>query len=193
MEDFSFDVSHCHLGISTFKETEINRLKLCILGKIDVARIVNFKGYGIINFENSREDKWHVTFNEKFTRGKIHCLVFEVLEDEMNNPYKYNKLIVFHNLTKALDSYGYVWVRDNGTSLLRFCLEHLDDEVVKHMMQDLNGWKLHHIYAAYNHEPKLNGIQMENEYKKYIETYRASSYDEWKAGLKRYNQRYKVA
>ena len=43
MEEFSFEVLYCHLGISTFKETEINRLKLCILGKIDVARII--KGF----------------------------------------------------------------------------------------------------------------------------------------------------
>ena len=192
MEEFSFEVLYCHLGISTFKETEINRLKLCILGKIDVARIIKFKGYGIINFENSRGDKWHVTVNEKFTRGKIHCLVFDVIEDEINNPYNYSKLIVFQNLTKSIDSYGYVWVKDNGTSLLRFCLEHLDDEVANHMMQDLNGWKLHHIYAAYNNESKLSGLEMEKEYKKYIETYRAISYKDWQDGLKTYNQRYKV-
>ena len=99
-----------------------------------------------------------------------------------------NKIILVGRLTKDPE----LQTTNNGTSLLRFCLEYLDDEVANHMMQDLNGWKLHHIYAAYNNESKLSGIEMEKEYKKYIETYRAISYKDWQDGLKIYNQRYKV-
>lgn len=192
MDDFKFEVSHCYIGVSNFKETDINRLKCAILGKPDVNQLVNFEGYGVVEFESNKHDIWNVIFNDKFTRGKINCLVFSVNKDEKYNPYNYSKLIAFQNLTKNNESYGYVWVKDDGHSLIRFCLDHIDDAIIQHMMQDLNSWKLHHIYAAYSHKPKLNAKEMEAEYKKYIETYRCISYEDWKSSLRVFNQRYKV-
>ena len=67
------------------------------------------------------------------------------------------------------------------------------DAVVKHLAQDLNQWKTHHIFDAYNSKKKLNAVEYENIYKKYIETYRCYSYDEWKDSLRKYNQTYKIS
>ena len=190
MEGFNFNVTHLYVDISTFKESDINRLKSSILGKNDINELVNFIGYGIATFENHKHDRWNIECINKFTRGKINCLIFNVKEDEVYNPYKYTKLIVFQNLTKNIESYGFVWVKDNERSLIRFCLDYIDDEVVKRIMEDLNSWKLHHIYSAYSHKPKLNAVEMKKAYVKYIETYRCKSYKDWEASLKVYNQRY---
>ena len=197
MELFVKPLYH-YLGIKPFKDKDIYILTNMFGNNPTINNVIKQYFLGTINFESDIRDIWNIQTVNEFSRNKINSIIFEIKEDSFYNPLKYKYLIIFQNLTNALNSYGYIWVNESDlenesqNSYTKISIEYIYDNILQSLIQDINTWPTRKLYNAINNIPRQFTVkEMYEIYKEYIETYRALSYDEWINKMNS-NQRYKI-
>ena len=74
-----------------------------------------FRSYGTCEFTNENHTKAHITETDRFTRGKIHCAIYQMFQTKYN-PGIYDICIIFTHTVNNTTFYNYVMLK----CLLRF-------------------------------------------------------------------------
>jgi len=189
-----FTCGQCYIHLTNFKEKDASIIVCMFNNSLEISNLLSFNSYGIINFEDPKHQTWNIKLIDSFNKKSTNAIVFNVKEDEYNNPYNYDKLVIYQNSTKNLENYGYVWIRtfDNHSSIHSY-LEYLKDNVMKEIIKDISTWQNFLIYQMLNSNNKLTKIECDKIYKKYIEEYRwGGTYEEWKNSFKPRNQQFQT-
>lgn len=197
-DNLTFTNNQYYINITNFKEKDVNILIRMFWESPFISQLLSFDSYGIVNFPDSQHKVWDIKTSDTFNKKSTNILIFNVKEDEHNNPYKYDKLVIYQNSTKNIESFGYTWIRteDDHTSTHSY-LEYLKDNIIKELNKDITTWHNYYIYKILyftsNKKDKITFEDSEKIYKKYIEEYRwAGTYDEWKNSFKSKNQQYQI-
>lgn len=168
-----------YLDVKPFIESDIYTFKSLISNNATLSSLISFNSCGEIEFDSDKHETWIINLVDEFKRKHINAIVFNVDDTNIKyNPQQYKYLILFQNITKALNSYGYIWVKEDK-SLVRFALDYAYEEIIHHLIKDLNFWKVEKLYNAIYQEPKISLKEFNNVYKEYIETYRWNDFEEW--------------
>ena len=149
MESYDFELKRYYQKFDSFKEK--NAMVLC--SAISQSRIgdgLRFLNYGIITFNDHKNAFPHIEEVEHFTRGRINCIIYDVL----NNEY-YNKLFIYKTDVKDYDSYGFVlYSTETGKVAHTWCIDQLYDILIQHISQQLESTKILPFYNHYKNKYK---------------------------------------
>ena len=189
---FEFKSPYGQLNLSHMKQGDIHRLKVVLTTNTQTSEILEFDNvYGIKYDRNIR--KYIINTEMPVERKGNSIAVFNVKENANLNPYKYAKLLVFISVVKDQFTYNYAWVKEDGTTRnIKFDLDYDEGAIARSIVRDMNVWTLHDIIDAYLVYPKQPEYKMQEAYKKYIETYRAYKFEDWKNSMRVFNARYVV-
>ena len=172
-------IDHLYLGVTPLKEKSIYEIKMMMQNNPLTCGMIKYFSCGIVTFDDERHDVWKIELRPEFKKNKTNVIIFEVdTSDVKSNPYGYNYIIVYNNVTKIDSSFNYFWYKEDENKILsRVSLDEISDKVISSIVRDINSFKVHKLYNTIN--KGLNIVEYEKIYKEYIETYRAYSYDEY--------------
>lgn len=149
MEIYNFELKRYYQKFDSFKEK--NTMVLC--SAINQSRLgdsLRFLNYGTIIFKDHKNAFPYIEEVEHFTRGKINCIIYDVL----NNEY-YNKLFIYKTDVKNYDSYGFVlYSTETGKVAHTWGIDQLYDILIQHINQTLESSKILPFYNHYKNKYK---------------------------------------
>ena len=172
------NVDYAFLDVFPFKENLSFTIKEMMRNNITISEIISFYGYGIIEFEDSKHEKWNITIKDDFKKNKINALIFKVQESETLNPSKFEYIVVYNNVTKTDKSFGYYWYsKSNNKILTRVSLDDVPDVIIQSIVRDIHSFTKQKLYKALSDQ--LNYVEYKKIYEEYIKTYRSYSYEQY--------------
>lgn len=189
---FTFKSPYGRLNFSYINQGDLHRLKVVLSTNTQTKEILDFDNAYEVSYDQNL--KQYVVNTETIPNKKSNTVaVFNVKESDKYNPYKYAKLIVFISSIKDDINYGYLWIKEDGTTQnIKIELDYDEGAVARSIVRDMNVWTMHDIYDAYMHTPKLPETKIKEAYKKYIEIYRAYKFEDWQNSMRVFNARYVV-
>lgn len=181
------------IDVKQFTETDTYIINKMLLNNPKISEIYDSFNYETVHFNNSKHDIWNIDLTEKF-ENNTNALVIKLKTNIKQNPENNKYLVIYQNITKALNSYGYFWIKNNDDmGSMHVSIDYLCDCLLWSIIRDINIWPKIKYNNAVSGIPRIfNIIELENIYKEYIETYRCSKYDKWLELSKQYNSRYKI-
>ena len=181
-----------YVDIKPFTEKDVYLINKIVLNNPNLLKIYDKFYYGYTQFGTSKHDNWNISFEEKYNNN-INTIIIKLKQDIIENPQNNKYLIIFQNITKSINSYGYFWVNNNDNmDSMHLSIEYLIDYLLYAVNRDMNIWPKVKLYNAIFGIPrKYNSVELEDIYKEYIETYRCKQYAKWK-NLKQYNNRFNL-
>ena len=180
------------IDIKSFSEKDAYILNKMLLNNPKISEIIDKIYYGDVTFTDNKHSIWEIEFSEKFINH--NAIILKLKQNVKENPENNSYLVIYQNLTKALNSYGYFWLnKDNNMSSMHISIEYLMDDLLYLIIQDINLFPKIKLYNAKFNIPKsYNYVELEKIYKEYIETYRAYHYNEWNILGNNKNERFKL-
>ena len=162
----------CYQNFDYFKLKSI----LILNGLFKDGRIndfMTFDKYGIITSLNKKNDQIEIEEFDKFTRGKINCLVYKLTKNKYN-PDLYDKLIIYYNnVSRDTVWYGYIFYNSKtNESLHKYYIEYADDVLSQHIWNTfmmLHKKKIYNFYSErYNalKNKKIKDVKTIGDYNK---------------------------
>lgn len=194
VDNLNFNCEQYYINLTNFKEKDTQIIRSILLNGSFTSHLLSFNSYGIVSFSDNKHKLWSIKLIDSFNKKSTNAMIFDVKEDELNNPYHFDKLVLYQNSMKNLESFGYIWIRteDDHTSIHSY-LEYEKDNILKQINKDITTWHKHYIFDIYCRPEKATKKEFEELYKKYIEEYRWSgSYEDWQNSFKSNNQQYQT-
>lgn len=180
------------IDVKPFADKDVYILNKMLLNNSKISEIIEQIYYGNVNFIDNKHSIWDIDLCENFDNNNV--IIVKLKHNIPENPQNNNYLIIYQNLTKALNSYGYFWLnKDNNMTSMHISIEYLMDNLLYLIIQDINLFPKIKLYNAKFNIPKLyNNVELEQIYKEYIETYRTHHYDDWVNLSHNKNDKFKI-
>lgn len=137
MEDntYNFKMDLPYLGMMPFKQKALNVVIMTINGSALVSELSSYS-YGIAEALDNQGTDISVTLTDKFFRGKINCIVFN-MKHTAKNPGVYDKCFIYQTTTNP-GYYGYVLYNSKtGKQLHKYGLDLADDRLCQYLKQSI--------------------------------------------------------
>lgn len=181
------------IDVKPFQYNDTFKLIKLLYNNPVIGNICESAYLGKITFKNNKHDSWDIELLDKYS-SNTDALILKIKENPKDNPQNNQYLVIFQNLTKAINSYGCLWInKDNKVKVMHVSIEYMVEDLLQTIIKDINFWpKIKLCNAISDRKHKHNCIEIENIYKEYIETYRCDKYDKWLEMSRQYNIRYKI-
>lgn len=125
-----------YLSMDPFKQKTIG-ITIDTIGKSTLISDMIFYSYGIAEAQDNKMTDIKVTAVDRFMRGKINCIIFN-LKKTVKNPGVYDKCFIYHVATEP-GYYGYVLLNTStGKQVHKYGLEYADDRLCQYLKQSFN-------------------------------------------------------
>lgn len=181
------------IDVKPFTYNDIYKINSLLINNPTISSIYDSLYYGKVTFENNKHDLWNIELNTTHN-SNTNCLVIKLKSNEKVNPQNSQYLVIYQNITKAINSYGCFWINsDNKVKIMHVSIDYVIENILQAIIKDINFWPKQKLYNAIcDIDKEYNAVTEEQVYKEYIETYRCSTYEKWNSLSKQYNGRYKI-
>ena len=109
-----------------------------------------FESYGMCEYTQATHMKARITPVDRFTRGKIHCVIFRMYRTKYN-PGIYDRCIIFSHTVNNTTFYNYVMLNtETGENHHMFCLDYADDAICRYLKRFVMMLPRKKIYNFYS-------------------------------------------
>lgn len=125
-----------YLGIDPFKQKAIG-ITIDTIENSTLMSDMSFSSYGIAEPIDDKMTDINVTAVDRFMRGKINCIIFD-MKKTVKNPGVYDKCFIYYIATDP-GYYGYVLLNtETGYQVHKYGLEYADDRLCQYLKQSIN-------------------------------------------------------
>ena len=166
MEDktYNFKMDLPYLGMMPFKQKALNVVIMTISGSALVSELSTYS-YGIAEASDAQGTDITVTLTDKFMRGKINCIVFN-MKHTAKNPGVYDKCFIYQTTTNP-GYYGYVlYNSETGNQLHKYGLDLEDDRLCQYLKQSIASIQRSMFFNYYS--KKFDDLRKYNPGKRHI-------------------------
>ena len=138
---YTFDLNTYLTFADQIKQKDVEIFKN-IVGGSRLGALVKFSGYGALEFNDNLRKNVTITENDKYLRGKINCVCYDVLDSpwtSFNGPKKYDKLFVYCSAASKNNGFFHYCLYNSKTGLLlhKANLIFGNDYAVQHIYESL--------------------------------------------------------
>ena len=149
---YDFDLDIHYLKFDNFKQKQVGTFRN-VLESGRLSMDMKFAGYAIITVdpEDTHSIHPHIEETENFNRLKTNCLVYDMVQNEVNNGL-YHKCFVYQDIgAKGNGWYGYIlWNKDTGKTSHVYYIEREEGAFCRRMNKTLLLWRHRDKYLPYN-------------------------------------------